>query len=452
MKSIRSILNQPVPSSTLAFFRILFGALMTFSVLRFMALGWIDEHFVNTQFQFKYFGFEWVKLLPPLWMYLLHVLMLFSALGILLGWHYRLSALLFFLSFTYCELIDLTYYLNHYYFVSLVALLLIFVPAGNAWSLDVHQGRSAAFSSVPSWTLWSFRILLGLVYFCAGLAKMNAEWLIDALPLRIWIPSHDNIPVLGPLFAWKYSPWIFSWAGMIFDTCIFFFLVWKPTRIWAYAAVIVFHSLTGILFQIGIFPVVMIASTLIFFSASWHEKILQRILPYLESKDDKAKQSSPQWNLSRFKLALWLLFFTFQLLFPWRYLLYPGNLFWTEEGYRFGWRVMLMEKAGTTTFFVIDARNGRETQVNNADFLNPHQEKQMSFQPDMMLQFAHFLKRHFEQNGVRVDRIRAEAWVTLNGRPSALLIDPTADLTKISDSWAPKTWILPHPDGRNTRK
>ena len=32
-----------------------------------------------------------------------------------------------------------------------------------------------------------------------------------------------------------------------------------------------------------------------------------------------------------------------QLAFPFRYLLYPGNIFWTEEGYRFSWRVMLME-------------------------------------------------------------------------------------------------------------
>ncbi|MDV7400521.1 HTTM domain-containing protein, partial [Arthrospira platensis SPKY1] len=90
----------------------------------------------------------------------------------------------------------------------------------------------------------------------------------------------------------------------------------------------------------------------------------------------------------------------FQLLFPWRYVLYPGNLFWTEEGYRFSWRVMLMEKAGTATFYVKDTRSGREGVVDNREFLNPHQEKQMAMQPDMILQFAHFLGRHYEEKGV----------------------------------------------------
>jgi len=43
-------------------------------------------------------------------------------------------------------------------------------------------------------------------------------------------------------------------------------------------------------------------------------------------------------------------FFVIQIFFPWRYLLYPGELFWTEQGYRFSWRVMLMEKAGNSNF------------------------------------------------------------------------------------------------------
>lgn len=52
------------------------------------------------------------------------------------------------------------------------------------------------------------------------------------------------------------------------------------------------------------------------------------------------------------KLFIGLLcgYFAFQILFPWRYLLYDGNIFWTEEGYRFAWRVMLMEKQEQAPF------------------------------------------------------------------------------------------------------
>lgn len=137
------------------------------------------------------------------------------------------------------------------------------------------------------------------------------------------------------------------------------------------------------------------------------------------------------------------LYFSFQLLFPWRYLLYEGNMFWNEEGYRFGWRVMLMEKAGTAIFYVKDSRTGREGVVDNAEFLNSHQEKQMAMQPDMILQYAHFLAGHYAAQGVHDPQVRAEVYVTLNGHPSRLLIDPTVNLANIKDGWAQKEWVLP---------
>jgi hypothetical protein len=38
----------------------------------------------------------------------------------------------------------------------------------------------------------------------------------------------------------------------------------------AYVAVVIFHTITGMMFQIGVFPVVMIAMTLIFFDTRVH--------------------------------------------------------------------------------------------------------------------------------------------------------------------------------------
>jgi hypothetical protein len=40
--------------------------------------------------------------------------------------------------------------------------------------------------------------------------------------------------------------------------------------------------------------------------------------------------------------------------------------------------------------------------------------------------------------------VRAEVYVTLNAKPSQLLIDPSIDLSKLDDTWAPKSWINPH--------
>jgi Vitamin K-dependent gamma-carboxylase len=434
-----AFLFRPVSIAPLVTFRLIFGAMMLFSTLRFWYLGWIEDHYINVKFTFKYFGFEFVELLPPWGMYALHIVLIISALGVLLGAFYRWSAAVLFLSFTYCQLIDLTYYLNHYYFVSWVCFLLIWVPAHRSFSLDVKARRVASVTTVEGWNVLIFKAQIAIVYFYAGLIKINPTWLFEALPLKIWLPANDKLPLIGGLMSQPLMPYVFSWCGMLYDTFIVGFLVWPRTRLLAYATVIVFHTLTGILFQIGVFPLVMIGGTLIFFSDSFHQQLLQwlgyRPQPVLIG------QVSPP-NRRPWKVLFWGLYCLFQLLFPWRFLCYDGNLFWTEQGYRFGWRVMLMEKAGTATFYVKDRATGREGVVNNADFLTPHQEKQMAMQPDMILQYAHFLQQHYQTLGLRSPQVRAEVYVTLNGRPSRLYFDPQLDLTQIQDSWQEKKWIF----------
>lgn len=105
-----------------------------------------------------------------------------------------------------------------------------------------------------------------------------------------------------------------------------------------------------------------------------------------------------------------------------------------------------MEKAGTATFYVKDGETGREGAVVNHEFLNPHQEKQMAMQPDLILQYAHLLKSHYAEQGMDDPKVRAEVRVTLNARPAQLLIDPNVDLTTKTDGWASKDWILPFKD------
>ena len=430
-------LDQPVSNAPLITFRVVFGAVMVFSTLRFWYLGWIEEHFIDTHFTFKFYGFEWVSLLPPRAMYALHAAMLLGALGVLLGCFYRLSAALFFLSFTYSWLIDLTYYLNHYYFVSIVAFLLMLVPAQRRFSLDAWRRPEISSRQASRWAIDIFKWQIAIVYIYAGLAKINHDWLLEALPLKIWIPANDQLPLIGAFLTWKWAPWLFSWLGMLYDCTIVFWLSWAPTRWLAYLSVVFFHTVTGMMFQIGVFPIVMIGGTWIFFSTTFHEKLLG----FFEKKSFERRPFAPQTPVWIFTILIF--HFVFQLLFPWRYLLYPGNLFWTEEGYRFSWRVMLMEKAGTATFFVRDSATSREGEVFNRDFLHAHQEKQMAMQPDMILQYAHFLKKHYEKAGMVDPAVRAEVYVTLNGRPSRLLIDPQLDLTTVRDSWKHKDWILP---------
>lgn len=433
-------MNEPVAITPLAGFRVLFGAAMVLSTLRFISLGWIDDHYIQSTFHFSYFGFSWLPVGNTWLLYVVHGLLLISSLAVMFGLYYRLAAVLQFLCFTYTELLDLTYYLNHYYYVSLICLLLIFLPANRFFSLDVSWRKIQAYSFVPRWMPSALMLMMAIVYTYAGLAKLNSDWLIHALPLKIWLPASYDVPVLGNLFAWKYSPWLFSWAGMLYDCSIAYFLWNKTTRPWAYLSVILFHTLTGILFQIGVFPLVMMAGTLIFFSATWHE----RWMKWFQKKEPTANSLVVFASNPLLKMGF-ICFFAFQLLFPWRYLAYPGNLFWTEEGYRFSWRVMLAEKAGTAQFYISDGLDGSKGMVDNRLHLNAHQEKQMSYQPDMLLQYAHYLREFYQAEGISDPIVRAEVYVTYNGRPSQLLFDPKLNLAGLYDSWSPKTWLNPYP-------
>ena len=130
--------QKKIHPAPLATFRILFGCLMLVALIRFWVNGWIYSLYIEPDFHFKYFGFEWVRDLGQ-FTYVLYAIAILACVGIVLGYRYRLSIITFFLVFTYTELIDKTTYLNHYYFTSCIAFLLCFLPAGNYFSLDVKM-------------------------------------------------------------------------------------------------------------------------------------------------------------------------------------------------------------------------------------------------------------------------------------------------------------------------
>lgn len=449
MRQLQKHISKAVPIAPLVIFRILFGGMMLASLIRFMAKGWVNQLYLEPSFFFTYYGFSWVKPLGNPGMYLLFAAMALAALCMMLGLFYRLASASFFLLFTYVELIDLTTYLNHYYFVSIMSLLFILVPANRSFSLDVIRMPRIRCTHVPAWTINIFKLQLGIVYFYAGLAKLNSDWLLEAQPLRLWLPAKANLPLIGPLFNKLWVAYFFSWFGAFYDLSIPFLLLYRKTRLFAYGAVVAFHVFTAILFPIGMFPYIMILSTLLFFPAAFHQKILgflQQLLSRFRfsiSNGEPLARKLYKAAAAKFVLPLLVLHFIVQLVFPFRFAAYPGDLFWTEQGFRFSWRVMLMEKAGHITFYIRKPESGAKIEIDNSDYLTPLQEKMMATQPDMILQFAHFLAKEYQKKGISEPQVLADSYVSLNGRGSRRYIDPTTDLSKINDSFAPKSWLLP---------
>ena len=417
---------------------------MTLSMIRFVSKGWVEKLYLEPSFHFSFYGFEWVKPFGEM-TYLLFLVCCMSAFFVAIGYKYRLSIIIFFLSFTYIELMDKTTYLNHYYFISILSFLMIFLPANSYYSID-SKIKGYSFKKIPKWCTDCIKMLLFIVYFYSGLAKLNSDWLIEAQPLKIWLTSSYDLPIIGStLMQQKWVHYAMSWGGMFYDLFIAFLLLYSRTRIFAFFLVVFFHLFTAILFPIGMFPYIMIVGSLIFFDPKTHNKMIQKIdgiLKLLGFKSKKVELLQIKSHNNSIVLSIITVFFMIQLCFPFRYFLYPGELFWNEQGYRFSWRVMLIEKKGITNLKVLNKENGKSFMVMNAEFLSEFQERQMSFQPDFILEYAHHVGEYYKKNGLNNIEIYADSYVTLNGRLSQRFIDPKVNLLGEKRGFKNKTWVL----------
>ena len=415
-RRLRDSLTTPVDGASLAVVRIAVGAMGAVSVLRLWALDRIGPLFADPEHHLSYPGLEWVPRLDADGVHLLSLGILATSLLLIVGWRTRVVALAFAVAFTWFEWHEASTYLNHYWLVSLLAVLLAIVPSGDAFSLDARAGR---ISGTVAMHVWAVRVQLALVYAFAGLAKLHPDWLIDAMPLRLWLPARAEVlPLVGPLLA---EPWVAHAASVAaagFDLSIGLLLLWRWTYRFAWLAVIGFHLATYVLFpSIGLFPFVMMAASTVFLSPSWPRRFLRR----------PARSPRPvadnRLGWVAVALAAWV---AVQVALPLRHVVDAGDPRWTGVGYRFAWNVLAMEKAGSLVFRVSD---GQATWLDDgAHLFTEHQLTVAASDPTLVMQVAHAVGRYWEDRQGGSIRVAADSFVSVNGGPPVQLMDPSVDL------------------------
>jgi HTTM domain/Vitamin K-dependent gamma-carboxylase, lumenal domain len=455
-RRIYAALFVPVDISFLVYFRILFSGILLWEVYRYFTHGWINRYYVEPVITFTYYGFSWVKPWPGRGMYIHFLVLGLAAACVMVGFLYRFAAPVVFLAFTYWFLLDQTRYLNHFYLVSLICFLLCFLPADRAFSVDAWLRPRIRSDVVPAWTLWLLRVQVGIPFFYGGIAKINSDWIQGGEPMRIWLRPLTRLPALGHLFASDWVVYSFVFGGLMLDLLVVPLLLWRRTRPFAFAAAVVFNLINFLIFDIGIFPWLMLGALLIFFPpdllrrgvrAFTSPETVDEFEPAKLSDTSKTiieKTSGPSLTISQ-KLVAGVLsaYLVVQLLLPVRHYLYPGNVSWTEEGHNFSWHMKLRAKVGEAIFTVTHPRSGQSWTIKPQDHLESHQVMKMITKPELLLHFSHYLEELKRREGYDDVEVRARVMVSLNGRQPQLLIDPNIDLTKETIGLLPTRWIVP---------
>ncbi len=430
-------LTDPIDNSSLILFRIAFGLLIAAEGFGAILTGWVRRTYVEPAFTFNFIGLDFLQLFAGETMYVVYGLMGVAGIMVMLGYRYRIAILTYAVLWSIGYLLQKTSYNNHYYLLMLLCWVMTLMPAHRYYSLDVHQKRVGKSLTCPRWCTVVFVVQLFIVYTFASLAKIYPDWLAG-IPIGLWFAGKADFWLIGPILQEEWLQTMVAYGGIAFDGLIIPALLWRKTRPWAFAVGVFFHGFNSAVFHIGIFPYLAIALCAFFFPPEQVRRLFFRRKPPLTAE----AVSSTNYPLPTWVLVLGILYFAWQVYLPLRHHLYEGNVFWTEEGHRLSWRMMLRTKSGSVRFMVEDKATGETWWEEPRDHLTPKQARKLATHPDMIWQFSQYLDKTYQERGHEDVAIYAHGKVSLNGHKQAPLVDSSVDLANVS--WQPfrhAAWI-----------
>lgn len=437
---LRVWLETPVDAAALALFRILFGALAFINICNLR-----EGYQVVAGLKFKFVFIQGIPEMSPDWVTLHWGLTLLFAFGIMCGLLHRIASAGFLICFGLFFLQDKCFFMNHYYLILLLSFLMIFVKANACWSLDAllfrreQGGKSGNF--VPRWHVAIFQAQIVIAYFYAGVAKVSPDWL-RGVPTGSQIRTAFEGTFLESVVNTHGAALAVAYTGMIFDLVIGFLLLAPRTRFVGTLLCLVFHLSNAYLFDIGVFPWLMIGTLALFWPPDWPRRAMER---FFKVAGPAEETSVSEGYRMRGPIVIFLsVYLLIQLLLPIRHWAYSGSPAWTGEGRRFAWMMKLREHVHFIRYYVEDPASGKVILVPIEKELTGQQFGRHSRDPDMIWQYAQHLRGVFEALGLKDPRVFVDTSNSMNGRQFQPLIDRRVDLAHTELSlWKESPWIVP---------
>jgi hypothetical protein len=441
---VNKFLFKQIDNTGLVLFRAIFGLLIATEAIGAIFTGWVRRTLVDTPFTFNFIGFDFLQHLQGPGLYYYFAIMGIFGIFVMLGYKYRFSMVAYALLWTGVYLMQKSSYNNHYYLMMLLCWIMAFLPANRWFSLDAKINPKTKSPSMPRWVILVLILQVWIVYTFASVAKFYPDWLNAKMP-AILMEGRSHFWLVGDLLQKDWVHWCIAYVGIFFDLLIVPLMLWKRTRLLGFIISVFFHLFNSFIFHIGIFPYMSIVFALFFFSP---ETLRKRFLP------KKKLYTGNEVIIPKHKkliIAVFGVYFAFQIGLPLRHWFFKDDVLWTEEGHRLSWRMMLRSKSGSLTVWVKDKATGEKQRYNYRKLLGPKQAAAVRTKPDLMWQLAQKIKETEKKKGHDV-AVYMESQVRVNDGVYHPFINPNVDLA--AEKWHPfkhSDWILPSPEDYDKR-
>lgn len=378
-------LSREVDGASLAVVRMVSAATLFVLSVGVLVTGRVPEMFMSLGVHFQYPLATLVKPLPGNLPYAHMVIIAVTAAAVFVGWRTRLTSVLLCAATLYWFLLDPLYYEDGYYLLALISILVAWLPVNRWMSVDRQIGRETR-ATVLGWQPWLVQMQLLFVYVFSGVSKLNSDWLSGAPLVERFAVADSPVGAQAAIGI--------AWGVMLLQLSLGFLLLWRPSRGVGLVLMTLLHVADRLWLHIGVAPVLLWALSFVFCAPDWPRRIVARLapaitqLPFLQSAwnaarriggavdaafawfDDspvfkkraparrsgspaaepKTRGETMRGEATKYCVVAWL---TLQLLLPLRYLAYPGNPRWTDEGRLFAWWGETYDKQGDLSMTLI---------------------------------------------------------------------------------------------------
>lgn len=442
MKKLHLWLNSNINGQAIPIFRLLFGVCM--GVFYFISVGHqIALHFSDVSIiHLPFYGFSWVPM-PGLAVYC-GLLISIGVLMLLVGISRKPMKYLILLSIAYTYYFSTTLldYNNHYY----LSLLLIYLFT---FSHYFYPQTIYKIKLVPRWNIMIFRWQWVIVYFYAGIAKLNVDWLSGTVIAKTLSGSetHSVLQFLAhPMVAR-----IIGGAGTIVDLFLAFGLLIEKTRRVAVIALISFHLLNESVFfsdltgdSVGYFPLLGIISTVLFINKSDMTLIKKWASKLLTMGDFQLALFKPNQNYRKVFFCLMTAFLLLQVYLPSRRFFNGENEYFTGEDRQFSYirnSTMLQSSIKMT---MIDKKTKASWLLRMDHYISPNERNVFVENPRALIVLAKRVNAEMRKTNYNNMAIYFDALFSLNGEPAQEGVNPNIDFVKLSPYADKKVWLRPY--------